>query len=109
MEKHMTPVAIVRAAEDVNRIAEALHVRNDACLLVSFPNADPNPPYRLEKAWLGIRQAEQTLRDLEEDSQRFHLDAITAALTITLMKKATEELRAATEDWQQYLDSIADQ
>ena len=100
---------MIRAAEDVARITEALRERNDAVLLVNMPNADPNPPYRLEKAWLGIHSAEQTLRDLEESPQRFQLDRITAALTITLLKKATDELRTATEDWERYLTSIKDQ
>ena len=108
MEKYMTPKALVRAAEEVDRIAEALGVPNDACLLVSPPNADPNPPYRLEKASLAVQQAEKLVKDLEGDPERFSLDRITAALTITLLKRATEELRDTAENWRQFIDSMTD-
>ena len=92
MEKRSTPKAMVRVAEDINRIADALGVRNDAFLLVSFPNSDSKPSYRLEKAELAIRQSEKLADDLETNPEEFGLDRITAALTITLLKKATDEL-----------------
>jgi hypothetical protein len=107
MEKLNTPKTMVRAAEDINRIADALGVRNDAFLLVSLPNSDPNPPYRLEKAESAIRQSENLANDLETNPQGFGLDRITAALTITLLKKATDELRNATNTWERLLGSMS--
>ncbi len=108
MEKYVTPMTMIRAAGDMNRIAEALRVPNDACLLMNFPNVDPNPPYRVEKAHLAVQQAEKLAINLEEDPQRFNLDPIAAALTITLLKRATEELRDATDTWKSFLDSMPD-
>ncbi len=107
MEKQSTPKTMVRAAEDINRIADALGVPNDAFLLVSLPNSDPNPPYRLEKAESAIRQSEKLANDLETNPQGFGLDRITAALTITLLKKATDELRNATNTWERLLGSMS--
>ena len=107
MEKLSTPKAMVRAAEDINRISDALGVRNDAFLLVTLPNSDPNPPYRLEKAESAIRQSEKLANDLATDPEGFGLDHITTALTITLLKKATDELRYATDTWERLLDSMS--
>ena len=107
MEKRSTPKAMVRVAEDINRIADALGVRNDAFLLVSFPNSDSKPSYRLEKAELAIRQSEKLADDLETNPEEFGLDRITAALTITLLKKATDELRNATNTWECLLGSMS--
>ena len=107
MEKLNTPRAVKRAAEDINRIADALGVRNDAFLLVNPPNRDPNPPYRLEKAESAMRQSEKLANDLEADPKAFGLDGITAALTITLLKKATDELRHATDTWESMLGSMS--
>ena len=107
MEKLNTPKTMVRAAEDINRIADALGVQNDAFLLVSLPNSDPNPPYRLEKAESAIRQSEKLANDLETNPEGFGLDGITAALTVTLLKKATDDLRNAANTWEHLLGSMS--
>ena len=59
MEKYITPQAMVRPAEDIERITLALGVSNNASLITNPANADPDPAYRLDKASLAIQQTQQ--------------------------------------------------